>query len=200
MLLSIHRAISACRALVRERRGSVLIEVAFTLPILIVLFSGGFEIGRYALLQMKVSRAAMTMADLVSQNPETISESEVNGFSDAVPHIGKPFTMDSSNTQIIVTAIRADSTNTPKICWQKSEMGNLGQNSHLGTHDQTATLPQTIAMQEGDTAIIAEVFFNYAPTLFEGFVKPHILYNTAIYRPRLAKLDDLLPSHITCSS
>ena len=186
-------------ALLRERRGSVLIEVAFSMPILILLFSGGFEISRYALLQMKVSRTAVTVADLVSQNPESISEAEVNGFLEAIPHIGKPFAMDDTNTEVIITAVRADSTNTPKVCWQMSEMAALGQTSAIGAHDATATVPNNISMVAGDTAIIAEVFYSYTPTVFEGFVDPHILYNVAIYRPRLAKLDKLLPSNTTCS-
>ena len=199
MMHLLRRAIGTGRTLLRERRGSVLIEVAFSMPILIILFSGGFEISRYALLEMKVSRTAMTIADLVAQNPQTISESEVDGFMQAVPHIGKPFAMDNTNTQIVVTAVRADNTNTPKVCWQMSEMGDLGQTSTVGAQNATATLPANITMKEGDTAIIAEVFYDYAPTVFEGFVDPHILYNVSIYRPRLAKLDNLLPSNITCS-
>ena len=199
MMHLLRRAIRAGRTLRSERRGSVLIEVAFSMPILLILFSGGFEISRYALLEMKVSRTAMTIADLVSQNPETVSETEVEGFLEAIPHIGKPFTMDDTNTQVIVTAVRADDTDTPKVCWQMSRMADLGETSAIGAHNATATLPNDITMKEGDTAIIAEVFYDYTPTVFEGFVDPHILYNVSIYRPRLAKLDNLLPSNITCS-
>jgi Flp pilus assembly protein TadG len=183
----------------RCQKGSVLMEVVLTLPLIIILFGGGFEVSRYALLQMKVSRSATTMADLVAQNVTSVTSAQIESFRQAIPHIGSPFVMDATNTQVIVTAVKANASNVSKVCWQVSTMGNLGKTSRIGAHNATASLPDDITLQNGDTAIIAEIYYAYEPTVFTGFVDSRILYNVAIYRPRLATLETLLPSNTTCS-
>ena len=70
------------RALGRDRRGSVLTEAAVILPFLVLLLLGGYDIARLALLQQKLSRTAIAVADMVSQG-ETISEPEVDGIMSA---------------------------------------------------------------------------------------------------------------------
>jgi len=191
------------RSLIRRLRhgeeGSVLMEVALTLPLLFIIFGGCFEISRYALLEMKVSRAATTMADIVAQNNTSVTTSQINGFIQAIPHIGAPFEMDDANTQVIITAVKANQYKISKVCWQVSVMGDLGGTSTVGTHNHTAMLPDDIELGNGDTAIIAEVFYDYHPTLFSGFVDARTLYNVAVYRPRLATLEILMPSGTTCS-
>jgi hypothetical protein len=187
------------RRFARDRSGSVLIEVAFALPLLLLLISGGFEIGRYALLEMKVGRAAVTLADLVSQNDPSISSAEIADFSESVPYIGQPFSFSNTNTEIIVTGVRADETDTPKVCWQATEMGTLGEASSVGAPGDTATLPQNLALLSADTVIVAEVFYNYEPAIFSGFIGAHTISASAVFRPRLAKLDTLTPSGATCS-
>jgi hypothetical protein len=185
--------------LMHSERGSVLMEVALTLPLLFTLFGGCFEMSRYALLEMKVSRAATTLADIVAQNSTSVTSTQIDGFVLAIPHIGSPFTMDNTNTQIIISAVKADASNVAKVCWQVSEMGSLGESSSVGVHNATAVLPDNIVLQEGDTAIIAEVFYDYSPTVFSSFVDPKIISNISVYRPRLATLETLMPSGTTCS-
>jgi Flp pilus assembly protein TadG len=187
------------RRLARCRKGSVLMEVVLTLPLILILFGGGFEVSRFALLQMKVSRSATTMADLVAQNVTSVTSAQIASFRQAIPHIGSPFVMDDTNTQIIVTAVKANAADVSKVCWQVSTMADLGESSRIGAHNATASLPDDITLKNGDTAIIAEIYYAYEPTVFTGFVDSRILYNVAIYRPRLATLETLLPAGTTCS-
>lgn len=183
----------------RNERGSVLMEVALTLPLLFTLFGGCFELSRYALLQMKVSRAATTMADIVAQNTTSVTTTQLNGFVDAIPHIGSPFAMDNTNTQVIITAVKANGSNVARVCWQVTELAALGETSAIGPHNANAVMPDNIGLLDGDTAIIAEVFYTYAPTVFSGFVDARVIYDVAVFRPRLATLETLMPSNTTCS-
>lgn len=181
----------------RNRRGSILMEVALGVPVILLLFAGGFEVGRYVLLEMKVSRVATTLTDLVSQTDNQIFDSDIDGLVKAVPHIGKPFTLDNSNTQIIITAARANSSNTPIICWQTAKMGNLGKTSDVGSPGGVANLPTQVATQEGDTVIVAEVYYDYAPFVFDTVMQARHISSSAVFRPRLAKLSALQPGDVS---
>jgi len=181
----------------RNRRGSILMEVALSVPVILILFSGGFEIGRYALLEMKVSRIATSLTDLVAQTEDEIYSADIDGLVQAVPHIGQPFSFDTSNTQVIVTSVKANSSDTPIVCWQVEKVGDLGQNSRIGNPGAVADLPDSITMKEGDTAIIAEVYYEYAPFIFDSVMSPRRLSSDAIFRPRLAKLSALQPGDQT---
>lgn len=191
------RGLRRAGGLGRDRRGSILVEVALTVPIILILFTAGFEVGRFALLEMKVSRTAMTLADLVAQTEDKIFDSDIDGLMKAVPHIAEPFNFDSSNTQVIVTSVKADSSDTPIVCWQKEAVGDLGQDSKVGDPGATADMPTTIDMKEGDTAVIAEVYFDYTPFLFDTVMNAQRLSSTAVFRPRLAKLAALQPGDVS---
>lgn len=185
------------RRLGRDRRGSILIEVALCLPVILILFTAGFEIGRFALLDMKVSRAAMTLADLVAQTENEIYENDIDGLMAAMPHIGRPFSFDSGNTQVIITSVAADGDGNPIVCWQEEAVGDLGEDSQIGTPGTLATMPDTVDMQEGDTAIVTEVYYDYAPFLFDTVMNARRISSMAVFRPRLAKLDVLQPGDVT---
>jgi Flp pilus assembly protein TadG len=51
-----------------DRRASVSVELAFTLPMLITLLGGGLEITNYVLIYQKVERTSATISDLVAQS------------------------------------------------------------------------------------------------------------------------------------
>jgi hypothetical protein len=46
-------------------------------------------------------------------------------------------------------------------------------------------------VREGETAIISEVYFDFAPFLSEMIVAPQVIYRTAHHRPRLGTLEEI---------
>lgn len=173
-----------------NRRASVFIEVAITAPLILFVFMATFETARFALLQMKVSRTAMNMADLVAQ-AEKLSEDDLNGLFAAVQHIGKPFSFNASNTMLIVSSVGLDTNDDPIVNWQREGIGSLGQTSQIGSEGSDAELPDDFEMQTGDTAIAVEMYYEFEPVIFDTIIDAQRLSNVAIYRPRLASLDML---------
>ena len=50
-----------------DRRGSVIVELAFAVPVAIIIITGSYDAARLVLLHQKIDRASSAMADLVSQ-------------------------------------------------------------------------------------------------------------------------------------
>src|SRR5690606_40068921 len=63
--------------------------------------------------------------------------------------------------------------------------------SKIGGEGDNANLPADFEVRNGETAIIAEVYFDFAPFLSELIVEPRVVYHTAHFRPRLGTLEEI---------
>ncbi|MGH6915090.1 MAG: TadE/TadG family type IV pilus assembly protein, partial [Geminicoccales bacterium] len=100
---------------VGDRRGGIMIEAAVIMPFLVFVMLGGVEIVRFALLQQKLNRTAVSMADLVAQ-AETLSEDQLNSLFSAAQFVAQPFDIGDSGA-VIVSSISATGSNPPVIDW-----------------------------------------------------------------------------------
>jgi Flp pilus assembly protein TadG len=183
---------SAARSAVRAWRcasGNVAVEFALTLPILMLLMLGSAEMARFVILHQKVDRVAVTTSDLVSR-AETINEGDLDDIIEAADFVAQPF--DLANLGIvIVSAITNDDGSGAKVAWQRSGGGTSTHTSQIGIEGGLATLTTDFEVREGETAIIAEVFYDFEPFLSELIVEPQTLYRRAHHRPRLGTLDQV---------
>lgn len=176
----------------RACRGSVAAEFAMAMPVMILIALGGTEIARYVLLSQKLARTAVTMADLVSQ-AETLTESDVTQLFAAVTPVMEPFTV-GSNEVVIVSSIAATGGNPPTVAWQRTGGGTLsGEASKFGSEGAAATLPSGFVVRDGESVIVAEVYYDYAPMFTAGVVGEQMLYHRAMFRPRFGSLAALSP-------
>ena len=65
----------------RDDRGLAAVEFALVLPVIILFSFGIAEVGRFALLSLKLQHAATTMADLASRDEELSLASLQSMFS-----------------------------------------------------------------------------------------------------------------------
>ena len=86
-----------------NREGGVLLELAFALPVILLILLGCFDTARYVLLHQKMSRAATTMADLVSR-PTSISASDVDTMFSAASGLLDPYSLED-NGSVIVSSV-----------------------------------------------------------------------------------------------
>ena len=96
---------------------------------------------------------------------------------DAAKHAIKPFEL-ADNGVVFVSSVIGVEGSPPTISWQ---MGG------------DATLPEGFTLVAGDTAIIAEVFYDYTPWMFEGYAEPGRQYHRSMFRPRFGSLSSLDP-------
>jgi Flp pilus assembly protein TadG len=128
----------------KNNHGAALIEFALILPVLLVLVFGGTELGRYALVQLKVQSASYALANAVTQyspaSKPTVAQLGANeisynalvnmfgstalGSSNALTKMLEPFG-DVANQRVIVTSIRKEA-GVKRIKWEVTFSGNLG--------------------------------------------------------------------------
>jgi hypothetical protein len=177
------------RRMATEEDGGILVETAFVMPILIAMLLGSVELGRYLIAHQKLERAASSVADLVSQSPDTVTMDEIETLFGIVPHITAPYDVEASGRVILTAVTRSeDEDDDPMVAWQVDGMGALNVESQIGDPDEAATLPAEFVVLPGETVIIAEAWYDYEAYFFEEIDPTGPIYHRALYRPRLSSL------------
>jgi len=174
----------------RQQSGNFTIELAFAMPVLILLFTVGIEFTRYLLINQKVERTSATIADLVSQS-EGISEMEMAGLFMATDYVMQPFDLGDDGV-VIVSSISAEGNRAPRINWQRSYGGGRDA-SKFGDEGDVADLPDGLVVRDGESMIACETFFVYEPAIAQDVLEPNTIYRWSVFRPRFASLDTIMP-------
>jgi Flp pilus assembly protein TadG len=114
----------------RRNSGAVLLEAAFTIPLLIFLVLGGIELCRYVQFGQKLTDTDQKLVDLVNQN-QTLSQSDIDLLCNVASDIMTPF--DTSTLRLFVTSVQQDlpptnptpppATNPADVLWQAVPTG-----------------------------------------------------------------------------
>jgi hypothetical protein len=176
------------RALARDRRGALVVEVALAIPVLAGLLLSGVEVTRYVLLNQKLERASATMADLVSQ-AEKISEADLANLFIATRYTVEPFDL-AGDGRVIVSSIAKSSGTAPRVVWQRA-FGSGSGTSSFGVQGGDAVLPDGFAVRDGENVIVGEAFFDFVPVFAGDALGNTTLHSYAVLRPRFGSLTSL---------
>ncbi len=166
-----------------QSRGSVLVESAFIIPILLLLVMGGIEVSRFILMDQKLARVASNAADLTARTVDP-TVADIQQVFSAVEYIAKPFELDDDDIVIISSVSRPVGATSTQVDWQETGGGGGSEESRIGATGETADLPAVLNLREGQALIVGEAFYEYEPFFFEGFIDPRTVYHVAFYRPR----------------
>lgn len=171
----------------KDRRGLSAVETAIALPIAVALTLNGIEITRYLLLHQKAERASMTVADLVSQG-EALTPNDLTNIFRAGAFITEPFDFNADGAMIVSSVV--GTAGGPQVEWQRAYgQPPQGSGSGIGSQGGQASLPTGFVVNESESVIMAEIFFQYQPmvndnTILGGVIGSRTVYNYAIFRPR----------------
>lgn len=191
MTKSIDWLATRARALRRDRRGTIPIEMALVAPILITMLLGTLDVGWYMIMQHKISRVAATVADLTARG-ETINEAQLADIFAAASAVADPFDFDIEG-RAIVSSLTNPGGDGAVIAWQRRSPDGIDVSSHLGAAGAAPSLAPGFAVAADENIVIAESFFNFQPLV--GFVVRGVqsVYVQAVQRPRLGTLDQIMP-------
>lgn len=174
------------RQLWSDDNGAAVIELALTLPLLLLLFFGGFELTRFILITHKLEKAAYTVSDVVAQQT-SVTTAQLGQIMSAATEIMEPYAIGNKGT-IVLSSVYQSGSNPPTVQWQYAGGGSLAQSSNIGVIGGNASLPGGLTLNDKDNIIITEVFYTFEP-LFPGWeIGPSNLYKYAIFKPRLGAL------------
>ena len=186
-----HGGAGAAGRLARCAAGNIAVEFALAVPVVLFLMLGSAEMARFVLLHQKMDRVATTVSDLVAR-AETINQSQIDDIFMAVGQVADPFDLATQGVVIVSSITNPDGTGAT-IAWQRSGAGTYSATSELGGEGDVPVLPEDFVVREGETAIISEVYYDFAPFLSELIVEPQVVYRNAHHRPRLGTLEDIEP-------
>lgn len=178
------------RGLIEDCRGGVLIEFAFIMPVLLFVMLAGVDLVRFAMLQQKLDRATVTLADLVSQYT-SMSATQLDQLFLAVEHVVEPFPLGASGRAIVSSISRVDTPDPVLVDWQRFGAGTATAISGFGVAGGNATLPTGFVVNAGESVIVAEVFYDFEPLIFAFVLPPRRVTHRSMFRPRFGSLSTL---------
>jgi len=150
------------------------IEMAFVFPSMLVLYFGLVDVSNLLSANRKVTLAASTIADLVTQAPGTITKDDLTGFINAAGPIMDPFPVGS--TGFTVTGWQRNGTTVAQR-WQFSSGSTTCGNSNVTGLDQLT--------EDGNDVVVARVCYTWLPILGKVIgSSPITLDDELVLRPR----------------
>lgn len=167
------------RDLPRARDAVILIEFAYSLPILMMLAFGAIELGNLAISNMRVSQIAMTVADNLSRAKQSVNlnlpqlrEVDINDALLGARIQGSGGVNILTKGRIVVSSLQQNDTGNQRIFWQRCK-GVLRVDGAYGVEGATqGTTPGFTGMGAGtnkvqaapaSAIIFAEVTYDYEP-------------------------------------
>jgi Flp pilus assembly protein TadG len=130
----------------RNRSGVAMIEFAFSMPLVLMIGLYGLESANLALINLKISQIALTLADnssrvgvLDSNQIEQLREVDMNDVLQAARKQGDSIGL-TTNGRITVSSLEADSSGNQRIHWQRC-IGMKSGNKYDSSYGITSGTP-----------------------------------------------------------
>jgi len=157
-------------SLARDERGIALIEFAFVLPFLVLLFIGGFQLMDGISAYRKVGSTVRALADLTTQNT-TINPGQADEILAAAQQIMVPYSPAAAVLRI--SQIQVDGTGKATVTWSRASNGlKLATGSNI-------VIPETLK-QPNRYYVFSEIIYTYTPRIASGMIG-RIPFSQTIY-------------------
>lgn len=175
--------------LVRDSRAVAMVEFAFMAPILLLMGLAGIEMANLAMAHMRISQAAMHVADNASRigdrdqlAAQRIFESDINDlFIGVDAQAGEQISL-LQNGRVIISSLERNADGGQTIKWQRcmglkqaaSLYGGQGTGA-TGTDFQGMGRPGSrLQAEPGQAVMYVEIVYDYQPVMENAFTEPYI--------------------------
>ncbi len=200
MISALNRRLKALHwmRLVRDSRAVVMIEMAFTIPFLILIGFAGLEIANLTLANTRVSNIALSAADNASRiafgsnlSQPQIRELDINEVFTGVNEQSGDLDF-KRNGRIILSSLERNSSGGQWIHWQRC-YGDLTAASSYGVEGAGATgtsFPgmgppgKEVTAANGTAVMFVEVTYQYQPLIYGKWLGPKTVHTSAAFNIR----------------
>jgi len=162
------------RRLLTDRRGVAASEFAMSLPFLVLLYIGGYQLSDAISAYRKVATATRTMADLTSQYT-SVSDDDVNTIMNASAQVLSPYKVSAA--KITVSQIYINASGVATVDW------SFGKNITPLTKNTPFTLPASIRTPNS-YVIVASTNYTYTPVAASGLIGTIPMQDQIVMGPR----------------
>jgi len=160
----------------RSRAAVSAVEFAIILPVMLLLYIGGVELGDGLAIQFKATLAARTVTDLASQYV-SIDTGTVGNILNASSAVIAPYS--NANMVVILSEVTTNATSQGSITW------SCALNGAAHTIGQPVTLPS--GLQSPSTSLLwGEVTYPYQPQFGYVITNTISIYQTSYFYPRMS--------------
>jgi Flp pilus assembly protein TadG len=163
MLTALRRRLrQAWRKLRDHTEGVAAIEFALVIPLVIIVYAGGFEIVQAATVNRKLTDTTVQLANVTTQYT-SVATADLNNIFAASSQIMAPY--PTGSLTIVVTEVQTDASKHGTVAWSQGYPTGtpcLAKNS-------VVTLPAGFA-SAGAYYILVQTTYSYAPTIGSAFV------------------------------
>ena len=171
------------RRFARAERGVALVEFAFTLPVMVLVYLGSIAVTQGMMTDRKVTLLARSIGDITSQDTAITSDERDNIFN-AGRVVMAPYDSAAAILRMRVSSVRVRADGSTCVEWS---MGPQGA-TFLRVAGSNVNDVVPAAIRTPDTwLIMSEVEYNYTPIVGEDITGPILLTERLYMRPRLSQ-------------
>lgn len=152
---------SPLRRLGSDERAVAAVEFALIVPLLITLYFGTVEAASLFAVDRRVSTVASTMADLVSREKDSISQSTtLANYFQAAKGIMQPY--PTTSLKQVVTLLKITSAGVTTVVWSVGYNGGVARTANATYALAASTQINQIARTNG-YLVMSEISYPYKP-------------------------------------
>ncbi|WP_260581077.1 TadE/TadG family type IV pilus assembly protein [Sphingopyxis sp. PET50] len=184
--------------LLRETRASVMIEMAFCIPLLVLVGFGGLEMANLTLVNTRISQIGLSTADNASRiavgsslSLPRVREVDINEVFTGADEQGRGLNL-ATRGRIILSSLERNPEDGQWIHWQRC-FGALDAASSYGVQGDGATgvdFPgmgpegREVTAPPGSAVMFVEIFYEYDALLYGKWLGPRRIHSTAAFNIR----------------
>lgn len=166
---------SGLRRLARDERGVALLEFAFVLPFMVLLFLGGFQLMDAISAQRKVGSTVRTLADLTTRNT-TMNATQADEILNASRQVMAPYSPNDASVRI--SQLKVDNNGVATVDWSRALNGTARPKA------QVVTIPTELKSLTNSYFIFSEINFTYKPQMASMLIGQIPFAQTIYMSPR----------------
>ncbi|AIC25392.1 Flp pilus assembly TadG-like protein [Rhizobium etli bv. mimosae str. IE4771] len=169
------------RRLIRERQGAGAIEFAILFPVLVMLYIGAFEITIGLSVSKRATRAAGSIADLVTQQ-QSVTKSTLAEMRSVATAIFVPY--NSSSLTLKITGITVDASANATVLWSWAQDGSVPYAKNAAVSDIPSDMKTANSFLVRSELSIPYTMFLFAPNFMPDGVRTINISRSYFYRQR----------------
>lgn len=181
-----------------DNRASVMIEMAFCIPLLVLIGFGGIEMANLTLVNTRISQISLSTADNASRiafgnnmSLPQVRELDINEVFTGAEEQARGLNL-RGNGRIVLSSLERNADGGQTIKWQRcygalpiqSLYGPEGTGSSGTSFEGMGPVGKRVVAVEGTAVMVVEMTYTYQPIAYGSWLGPKTIRSEAAFNVR----------------